>query len=458
MSNSPYTHIFGQSAREIRDANGWTDAVIADRFNAQTGANGQTEATKRIIGITPPPPQGYTGEDFYLGQRKHVEVVGIPGARPKLVGDEVAIGVNKTLTLRNLELQNCPVAIVSTDDTSEGAVVTYYEDIYQHSFNRDQNGFRNPHGRTVYPESTTFKRCKLDATGSPGNTRHQVYIEGRPLSTLVFDECEVRGARACSGIKTTCNDVQIRNSLLSTLSLIDPMATTGTLVDAPACSRLTMSANTLELWRNPVPRVEPRGLATPAVFLRLRRESLGSDSPAYPDIDWNPPQSSQGTRSSPGEGWGAGPETYVSEGFWRAVLAAWEHPELSEFYLNFASFISYNKFKLLAGSDPVPWLRNDGTRAAEAVTQFSSTSLGLQMPEPLWVERSTVFHAMNLFDEGVLGPVMRDEAPFKPKWRPGITIPAPWTHDSFVLPRMMPHHFPRAIEVMPSGLPSWFQT
>ena len=85
-----------------------------------------------------------------------------------------------------------------------------------------------------------------------------------------------------------------------------------TPIDVPAVSNLVVYANSFLLYRAPTSKNKPgrQGVLSAAIYLRLRKPGLkGSDIPAYPDLSWDPPRSSQTTMSSPGEGWSAGPET-----------------------------------------------------------------------------------------------------------------------------------------------------
>ena len=60
---------------------------------------------------------------------------------------------------------------------------------------------------------------------------------------------------------------------------------------------------------------------------------------------------SQETMSSPGDGWSAGPETFVSDAFWASVRAKPVTDRTNS--LTFKHFVGFNEFKQLPGSLPV---------------------------------------------------------------------------------------------------------
>ena len=207
-----------------------------------------------------------------------------------------------------------------------------------------------------------------------------------------------------------------------------------------------LADNEIEMWRNPDPKAPSQGLFAPVVFLRNRWPSLGCDIPSYPNVSWDPPESTMHGMGLPGYGWSGGPETYVDPDFWLEVLADWTRAQDSEFYTPFASYISGNRFTVPADSASIPWLRNDGTRNMRALAQFATKAVGLQMP-PGWVERSFTFHALNTFTGAIRPPVLD----FNPTYDAT-------THPQHLRTRTLPHHFPQVIEVPLSGLPSWFRT
>ena len=171
-----------------------------------------------------------------------------------------------------------------------------------------------------------------------------------------------------------------------------------TPVDVPAVSRLVLYGNEFQVWRGPtagVPPARQRVISGAGEYLRLRKGGVrGSDIPAYPDRSWSPPESTQATASSPGAGWAAGPETFVSDDFWKAVRrTAVTDPSNVLTFKHFLGFL--NCFVELPGSLPITTLRDDGTHPAEPVAQF-----GPGRPlrtHPAWLERSVSFLDGNVY-------------------------------------------------------------
>ena len=223
------------------------------------------------------------------------------------------------------------------------------------------NGIMNPNGLTLFPWTIRMWNVTSSAMGSVWNTFHAMYLEGRPRSELEVNNIRILGTRASSGLKTTMQDVAIRHSLFSVSEKPgDP--STGLLmhtpIDVPAPSRLVVYGNQFLLYRASTVSndVEREGILHGAIYLRQRQPGMmGSDIPAYPDLSWTPPVTSQETMSSPGEGWSAGPETFVSDAFWASVRAKPVTDRTNP--LTFKHFVGFNEFRQLA------WLA-PGDRAA----------------------------------------------------------------------------------------------
>lgn len=454
------THVFGQGAADYITSHNLTGARVALSLNPKDGANGQTPETKRHILITPGTYQG----DYYLGRRAYVTVEGAPEARPILVNDEIGVGLNLDFTLKHLELRNCIVSWTQRDD---GPCNALFDGVEQHSqlLTRNANGFINSNLALKFPQTVTFKNCKLDGGGSAGNTKHQMYIERRGDvtagngSTLIIEDSELSGANACSIIKSTCNVVEIRRNKINTRSQRDPRRTAGSLLDLVACSTRVVTDNEFVLWRNPDAQAPSpsKGLMVPALHWRSRRPMLGSDIPAYPNIAWEPPVSTYvDTASSPGGGWDKGPATYIDSKFWDWVAANYDNPEAL-----FCAYVSGNRFIVPEDSRGVPWLRDDGTRPVQAAGQFETKTIMLRAPEN-FVERAVTYYApfveasaVGSLDPGTLNtyqgavglePVLDSEY--------GVVEVEPGA----IYPRTEPQHYSRAIEVAPLSpqLPAWF--
>ncbi len=170
---------------------------------------------------------------------------------------------------------------------------------------------------------------------------------------------------------------------------------------------------------------------------------FGSDIPAYPNVSWNPPVTSQTTMSSPGEGWSAGPETFVSDTFWASVRAKPVTDRTNA--LTFKHFVGFNDFRQLPGSLPVTVLRDDGTHPLEAIEAFGY-SRALRT-HPMWLERSVTFLAGNRYLGCAAGQRLYNlqVSVFVQEIEPG----AKW-------PRTNAEEFPHTVE-LDGSLPTWFQ-
>ena len=131
------------------------------------------------------------------------------------------------------------------------------------------------------------------------------------------------------------------------------------------------------------------------IFLRARRGMWGADSPAYPDISFDPPLSSVHPGFAP-EGFTPGPETFVNPEFWR-VVRSYDIADPANPY-TFKKYVAYNRFRWINDSDRrQSAFRDDGTAPREAAYQGSSAEIWGTVPEG-WVERSVSFFANNRYE------------------------------------------------------------
>ncbi len=441
------THVYGDGAAAANREHRWDAMVcetpmtfVACRKRLKDGAS---DAAPLVIYFT---SGSYRG-DFYLGNRRFIYVLGDPRNRPQLNGDSIAVGQFELAVIRNLTLNSTRIG--SQSSRNDSPVTLLLSNIRQWGETGVQNGVSNPSGRTNQPWTVTVWNFEGSGMGDPGNTVHQFYVEGRPLSTFALNNVRILGTRGSSAIKSTMQHVSVRHSLLSvseTPGDVKSGALMHTPIDVPAVSDLVVYANRFLLFRASTVDNKPgrQGILSAAVYLRQRRPGVrGSDIPAYPDLSWDPPRTSQVTMSSPGEGWSAGPETYVSDDFWKAVSSRSITDPANP--LTFKHFVGFNRFEQLPGSLPVPVLRDDGTHAAEP-----SDAFGPGRPlrvHPAWIERSVTFLAGNAFDGFVAEePRIRlraSEQTVQP--RPG----AKW-------PRSKDEEFPQAV-TLEGELPVWFK-
>ena len=443
------TFVYGDNAGAVVAARGWqaraceTPMPFVDCRKTFTG--GKTDDAPLVVFLT---PGSYTGDFWISSGRRFVYVLGDPTNWPTLSGDTVAISSYELAQVRNLKLRSTRIGVGSNRKDAPSTLLVSNLDQCCETKNTF-NGIMNPNGLTLFPWTIRMWNVTSSAMGSVWNTFHAMYLEGRPRSELELNNIRILGTRASSGLKTTMQNVSIRHSLFSVSEKPgDP--STGLLmhtpIDVPAPSQLVVYGNQFLLYRastvtNDVGR---EGILHGAIHLRQRQPGMmGSDIPAYPDLSWAPPVTSQETMSSPGEGWSAGPETFVSDAFWASVRARPVTDRTNP--LTFKHFVGFNEFRQLAGSLPVTALRDDGTHPIEAIYQFGPARI--LRTHPLWLERSVTFLAGNRYEGYVNGKGIYnlDSSVFVKEIEPG----AKW-------PRTNDEEFPHAVE-LDGTLPPWFR-
>ena len=443
------TFVYGDDAAATAAARGWqaeacnTPMSFADCRRQFNG--GKTDDAPLVVFVT---PGSYTGDFWISSGRRFVYVLGDPGTWPTLSGDTISISSYELAQIRNFKLRATRIGGGSNrKDAASTLVLSNIDQCCE--INNNRNGIMNPSGLTVFPWTIRMWNITSTMMGSVWNTFHAAYIEGRPFSELDINNIRIFGTRASSGIKTTMQNVAIRHSLFSVSEKPgDP--STGILmhspIDVPAPSNLVVYGNEFLLYRASTVTndVEREGILPGAIFLRLRQPGmLGSDIPAYPDVSWSPATTSQTTMSSPGPGWPAGPQTFVSDTFWSAVRAKSVKDRTNP--LTFKHFVGFNTFRQLAGSLPVTAIRDDGTHPAEAFYQFGPTRA--LRTHPLWLERSVTFVAGNQYPGYASGQRLYnlDSSAFVKEIMPG----AKW-------PRTNDEEFPHVVE-LDGTLPVWFR-
>jgi hypothetical protein len=442
------TYVYGDGAAAANREHRWGATVcetpmpfVACRKKMKGGSD---DAVPLVLFFT---SGSYRG-DFFLGDRfRFVYVLGDPRNRPQLNGDSLSVSRFELATIRNLALNSTRIG--SQSFRKDSPVTLLLSNIHQWGETGVQNGVSNPAVRTPQPWTMTVWNFEGSGMGDPGNTVHQFYVEGRPLSTFALNNVRILGTRGSSAIKSTMQRIWVRHSLLS-VSETPGDVTTGALmhtpIDVPAVSDVIVYANRFLLFRAPTADNRPgrQGILSAAVYLRQRRPGVrGSDIPAYPNLSWDPPRTSQTSMSSPGEGWSAGPETYVSDDFWKAVRSRPVTDPANP--LTFKHFVGFNRFEQLRGSLPVTVLRDDGTHNAEPAYAFGP-GRPLRV-HPAWIERSVTFLAGNTY-EGFAGEEPRIKLRTSEQMveaRPG----AKW-------PRSKDEEFPHSV-TLEGELPAWFK-
>lgn len=374
------TNVYGDSAAVANLVNGWNATVCAGTFVAcrQSFKGGAIDENPTVLFVT---GGSYTG-DFYLGKRKHIYVIGDPADPPTLTNDELSVQEPTNYVVRNLRLVDA--SITTSHAPKDSSSTMNVGNVDQCCESGEQNGLSNPNHATPYEWDVFWWNSITSGMGGTGNTTHASYVEGRPLSRFEVTNVRFLGTRGSSAVKSTMSHIAIRHSLFcvnASCSVPDAdEKTMHTPIDVPAVSDVVVYANRFVLWRAPTSQpANYGGIKTGAIYFRLRNSLYGSDVPAYPDVTWSPPATSITTATSPGFGWSAGPETFVSDEFWTAVRA-------DRRKYSFVKYVGFNTFVLLPGGKPVEALRDDGTYPMTVTKQFGPQVA--QRTHPLAIERS----------------------------------------------------------------------
>ena len=214
--------------------------------------------------------------------------------------------------------------------------------------------------------------------GWQGNLRHQMYIEGRLDSRLLINNIRITSSKQCSGVKSTRSFVTIRNSCLSGLldeQNLDAGMRSDKVVDMASSGE---SSSTTTTWSARLPR-NGGGPSNGLVFLRARRGMWGADSPACPDVSFDPPRSSvrpdSRRRDSPPD---LRHSSIRSSGgsFGRTT------PPIRRIPYTFKKYIAYNRFRWIRERPTsVPAFRDDGTAPREAAFQGSTAEIWGTVPQ-----------------------------------------------------------------------------
>jgi hypothetical protein len=401
------TVVYGDNAAAVNAQHGWQANLCESPMTFETCRTsgkfegGAVDTAPLVIYFT---PGTYSGQDFYLGTRRFLYTIGDPQAWPTLVGDDLANAHPEIWQIRNLHLRDAH--ITSQQFRTDAPTSIYISNVMQCCEDRDGNGVSNPFGLTRYPWLMSVWNFESKMMGSPSNTMHAFYIEGRPNSTFELNNTRFLGTRGSSAIKTTMQNLFVRHSFISTTEVPGVAAPANyaihTMIDVPGVSNAVIYGNRIEGWRTLTVGTASgkAGTITAMMYFRNRRALYGADSPAYPSVSWDPPQTSQLTAWSPGEGWPKGPETFVSDQFWQSVKAKpvsdLTHP------FTFKHYVGFNQFAQIPGSLPVRVLRDDGTHPVNPPRcQTCDDATRYLRTHKDWIERSVTFFFGNEYGPGL---------------------------------------------------------
>ena len=454
------TVVWGANAAAVNSQKGWNARVCLGSFATCRSSNfvgGGSDVAPLVVFIT---PGTYGSEDWYIGTRRFIYVLGDPGTRPTLIGDVLGGTKKQMFYIANLNMRD---SHISHSGALRGAPnIMIVRNVYQCCETRDRNGLMNPATGTLEDRWEVYWHAsEARGMGGVGNTTHPAYVEGRPNSIFDVNNVRILGSRGSSGIKTTMNELNVRHSVLQVAESLDeiqngvcvhPGSSTGCLmhtpIDFPGFTAATIYGNQFTVWRGPTQGVPAgrSGVLSGTMFIRHRANSLGSDTPNYPNTSWNPPVSTQSTKL---QGfcnqWSPEATTFVADKFWKDVrkvpLASETNP------CTFKHYVSFNHFIQVPGSLPVFALRDDGTFPAKAAAQFDVNMIILRN-HPLWAERSTSFLFGNTY-EGFGATQRKYRLDFQPHIK-SIEPLAYW-------PRSGPDEYPRVVDDLGEELPPWFK-
>ena len=459
------THVFGQGAADYKAAKGWVDTVVIDglSLNPKEGADGRTEQTARDIVMVPGEYRAVDGFKAAVG-RPWVTVRCIETERPKLVGSDIESGKARRLNLFNLELIDTSVGANTYAAPGEGVTAEQrVQNCYLHSWKRYHSGISGDHEQCKIPVHHIITDNVFDNVGSPSNLRHGIYIGTRAGSKLNFERNKVYGGRNSSQLKSKCNENLIRHNEFHTHPMSGPGGMTAhSMIDIPACCRVIMSHNELNVWKGPSSLPQGyEGLMTPPIHWRARNSLDASDIPAYPreqlwpysvtDDKGNvmvmktPGKLAYTAIVPPAPGWSPDWPTWMDEEFWKQV-AAWDVADPNNpFTYWFQKFISQNVFRYVGDSLEKAVIRDNGTWPASEWAEGSGDTVGPPIPVD-YRERSVTFMCANEVQGNWLDPELTQ-------------MQTPRAVCDGYRTRTQPWHFPRVVNVqsvLVPQIPVWF--
>ena len=456
------TVVYGENAHSIAQQHAWNSRICPSETMSfaqcrQKFIGGISDIAPLVVFIT---PGSYRGQDWYLALKRFTYVLGDPNTRPTLFGDNLSGSKKEMFYVANLNMNDTNIAHSGPLPGAPNTMII--RSVYQCCEIADHNGIVNPNSVTNdYLWSVYWHASESKGMGGVGNTTHPAYVEGRPTSLFDVNNVRILGSRGSSGVKTTMNELNVRHSLLQVAQTLGEInngtcvprgASSGCLmhtpIDFPGFTAATIYANKFIVWRGTTMGVTAgrSGVLAGTIFIRQRGPSLGSDTPNYPNVSWNPPVSKQGARMQGFcKDWPPIAATFVADDFWKDVRAsALADPANA---CTFKHYVSFNQFEQVAGSLPVIALRDDGTYPAEAMSQFSPY-VRIKRNHALWAERSTSFLYSNTY-------VGFDANPRKYRLdnEPNVREIEPLAF----WPRSGPDDFPRVVDDLGKELPPWFK-
>lgn len=369
---------------------------------------GKSAADPCVLFIT---PGSYSKQDWFLGSKPYLYLLGHPHKYPELIGDTVASSNYVFRIAKHLDLRDCGyqgTSLVKNLQTGKGSldILTACSMSHATKFQTcvSTPSYEDWHGagadRNLYPVDVTFGTYAYNLystdMGSTDGTQHLFYVQSRPRSWFSANHLRVDGTRRCDIIKSTRSQVSVRNSRLSAVENEEDLAQgyrSAVLIDIPCCAPFGPHV----IYNNELIGASSArfgGVKPAMVYFRSRRDWNSADDPHYPDLNYEAGLS-RANYNRPAS-------MFIDPGFWDAVRVQWETRSTlgmpnDELFLH---FVAHNKFRWIAEEDTIVQtsaFRTEGTYPREAMEQFSAGSRFLRVPSN-WVDRSVTHFWANTYE------------------------------------------------------------
>ena len=277
------TVVYGDNAAAINTEQGWAANVCETPLSFASCRSrfkgGASDIAPLVIYFT---PGRYTTQDWYIGERRFVYVLGDANERATLVKDKLSNSKFERFVIANLHLED--VSITQAHASNNWPSWFNVSRITQCCETNVQNGMINPSNRTVKRATIELWSMESKGMGDKGNGHHSFYLEMRPDSHLYVNNLRCMSSRGSSCVKSTNQDVQIRHSLFNvSQELNEPNLgkpeggmLMHTAIDVVSVADTVVYGNEFRLWRQGTAGVPSgySGVLTAGIFMRMRQNHV----------------------------------------------------------------------------------------------------------------------------------------------------------------------------------------
>jgi hypothetical protein len=418
------TMLFGRNALTYPQHPAWTinpvrfEPPTTSFFTALGTAGNGTDASPNVVIILGGTYSTATDGTFNGRPRSYIYLIGEPNNRPFLSDCGMLTWASYTrLYIAGLRTQDTMFTLNTVPENSHTNIcVTDMIELERTKYfaltNWDSSNQEWDGGGTtsIIAGSRTMHFWLNDHYLSGGfDADHLHYIHGRPGGVAHWNCIRARGNGGGQTIKTTLARGSVLNcSLWALADLNSPQLgrRAANLIDWVNAAEVVIYNNELlGAFDNTRSTAIGQGTQNGLIFLRARREMLGSDVPAYPNADYT-----AGTTTAlyggyfPGntdftwvQGFDGTTATFKSAAFWAAV-GGYDRTNVTSAVASpyaFKHYIAGNKFIWFGGNTPRDAIRNDGTYPRTA--EFLGGTSTFRQTHADWVERAVDFLANNTF-------------------------------------------------------------